>query len=70
MVVGDDCNPISNLGLADALNVRLHQCATNLLALVVWQHCQRMKSNGAAPFFVANSLPILKGPALALPVGG
>lgn len=40
VVVGNDRNPVGNLGLADAVNIRLHQSATNLLALVLRQHCQ------------------------------
>ena len=65
VVVGDDRNPIGNLGLPDTLNIRLHQGATDLLALVLRQYSQRVDGNGTAALLMADSLPFFKGPALA-----
>lgn len=70
MIVGDNGNSIGNLGLANAVNIRLHQGAANLLALVVRQYSQGVNGNSAAAFFVTNSLSVFKSPALALPIGG
>lgn len=66
----DDSNTVCNLGLTNAVNVRLHQSASDLLALVLWLHGKRVDGNGAASLFVTNGLSVLERPALALPVCG
>jgi hypothetical protein len=50
------------------MNVRLHQGTPDLLALMLWLNGERVDGDGAATFFVANSLAVLKGPTLILPV--
>lgn len=68
MVVSDDCNPIGNLGLPNPMDVRFHQSAANLLALVLGKHSQRVDGNSTAALFVAHGMAILKCPTLILPV--
>lgn len=68
MVVGNDCNPIGNLGLPNPMDIRFHQSAADLLALVLGKHSQRVNGNGTAALFVAHSMAILKCPTLVLPV--
>lgn len=66
----DDGNTVGNLSLPNAVNVRLHQSASDLLALMLWLDGKRVDGNGAASFFVTNGLSILERPALVLPVSG
>jgi hypothetical protein len=70
VVVGDDSNSIGDLSLPDAVDIRFHQSAANLLALVLRQYSQRVDSNGTAALLMADGLPIFKGPALVRPVLG
>lgn len=66
--MSDDRDPIGNLGLPDPVDIRLHQGAADLLALMIRQHSQRVNGNRATAFFMADDLPIFKGPALVGPV--
>lgn len=67
VVMGDDRDPVGNLSFPNAVNIRLHQGATDLLALVLFQHSQRVNSNGTTTLLVTNGLSVLDGPPFALP---
>lgn len=69
MVMGDDRDPVGNLSFPNTVDIRLHQGAADLLALVLFQYGQRVNGDGTATLLVTNSLSILKSPTLAFPLG-
>lgn len=69
VIMYNDRNALSNLGLPNAVDIWLHQRASDLLALVRWVHSKRMNGNSAATFFVTNGLSVLNRPTLVFPVG-
>ena len=64
----NDGNAIGDLRILDPLDICLHQCAANLLALMLWQHGERVDGNRAAVLVMTNSLSILHSHALFLPL--
>lgn len=68
MVMRDDCNAVCDLSLPDPLDVRLHQSAADLLALMFRQHCEGMNGDRRPILIVPNRLAVLYGKPLGSPV--
>lgn len=70
MLVNNDRQAICNLCLPDPMDVRLHQGASDLLALVFREDGQGVDGNGATVLIMADCLTVLDGDPLGLPVRG